>query len=53
MAIKLEQSVVYPEVWFIKLDRSTIKISEEELEELISETRKIFKEKNEQKRLVK
>lgn len=45
MAIKIEQSVVYPEVWFIKLDRSTVKITEEELNELIDETRRIFKER--------
>lgn len=44
MSIKIEQSTVYPDVWFIKLERSTIQITLEEVKEIIQESRRLYKE---------
>jgi hypothetical protein len=44
--VKIEQSVVYPEVWFIKLDKATIQITKEEVLDIIDEARRLNKELN-------
>lgn len=41
--VVIEQSVVYPEFWFVKLDNVTVKVTRREIDELISEARRLNK----------
>ena len=43
MTIRIEQSIVYPERWFLKLNGATINLTTEEVEELINEARRVNK----------
>lgn len=51
MVIKIEQSTVYEDKWFLKIAREgnsmvdlTVQLTKEEVDELINEARRIFKQ---------
>lgn len=42
--IKIENSVVYPDRWWIRIDKTTHEVGVEDIKELIREAKRIVKE---------